>query len=424
MTDVLEVIISEIGVGGDGVSQGPDGQIFVPMALEGERVKIRLGKKGRFGYKSELLEIIDESPDRIKPTCQHFGSCGGCQMQYMPDALYTEWMKESVAATLAHHGHEDTVVNEPIISPEASRRRVNLKVLKTAGGIVLGFNKRASHQLVSLKECPVTRSEITDIFKPLKKVLNDIFPPRKAGEVAITLTASGIDLLIDAPMEISLEQREALVDFANAHDIASLNWNDRGFMDPVIIRGEAVMNFAGAQVPLPPSSFIQATDEGEAALVNLVLKGVEGCRRVADLFSGIGTFTFPLAKKAQVLAVEGFKPASDACQAGINRSTGFKQIINKHRDLYRRPMTAKELKGFDAVVFDPPRAGAKEQVDALKDSDIPTLVAVSCSPNSFGRDGRILKEGGYTLDSVTPVGQFRWTPHIELVGVYKKDVSP
>ena len=420
MGDILESEIVAIGALGDGVARGSDADIFVPLTAVGDKVKIRLGKKERFGYQSDLLEVLELSERRVKPVCQHFGVCGGCRMQHIAESDYADWMVETVRQTLLHHGHEDVAIDKPIISPPAARRRISLKALKTKDNVVLGFHKFGSHQIVALKECPVTRPEITRLFAPLKAILKEILPARMTAEVSLTLTASGVDVLIDAALEISLEVREKLVDFANTHDLATLNWQDRGFLDPIVHRREAIMTFGRARVPLPPAAFIQATEEGEKALVDLVLKATENRSLVADLFSGLGTFTFPLAEHSKVLAVEGFKPAVDAAQVGINATLGLKQIIQKHRDLYRRPLTPVELKGFDAVVFDPPRAGAKEQADMLKDSDVPTIVSVSCSPNSFGRDGRILKEGGYVLEGVTPVGQFTWTPHIELVGVYKK----
>jgi len=241
-----------------------------------------------------------------------------------------------------------------------------------------------------------------------------------SADVHITLTATGLDLLIDAPMELDLSARELFVAFANKHDVAAIHWRDQGFLDPVIIRREPMMNLSDVRVPLAPAAFIQATAEGEAALVQEVIAACEGYGRVADLFCGVGTFTFPLAKRHQILAVEGAKQALLALQAGANQATGLKQIIAKHRDLYRRPLTPKELSAFDAVVFDPPRAGAKEQVAELAQSTVKRIVAVSCNPNTFSRDARTLVDGGYVLEKAIPVDQFLWSPHLELVGIFTR----
>ncbi|MEX0298342.1 MAG: class I SAM-dependent RNA methyltransferase, partial [Kordiimonas sp.] len=286
--------------------------------------------------------------------------------------------------------------------------------------VVLGFTKKQSHQIVDIKDCPVTRAEITDLIKPLRSILVNILPNRMQVELHITVTATGIDLLIDAPLELDLKARELLVEFANKYDVAAIHFRDQGFLDPVVIRRTPMMALSCVKAPLSPAAFVQASEEGEKALVREVLKACRGSKRVADLFCGMGTFTFPLAQEYQVLAVEGSKQALDALRAGANQASGLKQIVAKHRDLYRRPMTAKELSAFDAVVFDPPRAGAKEQAQELAQSNVSKVIAVSCNPNTFSRDARFLADGGYQLNRVVPVDQFLWSPHLELVGIFSK----
>ncbi|SDE38040.1 23S rRNA (uracil(1939)-C(5))-methyltransferase RlmD [Kordiimonas lacus] len=418
--ELFDVEITALGAQGDGVGERDGTPVFVPGTVPGDVARVAAKDVRRNGIYADLVDITKESADRTAPACQHFGTCGGCQLQFLKPDVYAAWVRDRTAMALAHHGFDAGLVRDPIITPQESRRRVALKALRVASGVVLGFNERQSHQIVDVKECPIARPELTRLFAPLRALLAGILPQRMAATVHMTVTASGVDLLIDAAKALDLADREALVDFANTHDIAAVHWQDQGFLDPVAIRREAVMDFAGARVPLPPAAFIQASDEGEAALVKAVVDGCAGHGRVADLFSGIGTFTFPLAKEHQVLAAEGAKNALDAMQAAANVATGFKQIVAKHRDLFRRPLTTKELEMFEAVVFDPPRAGAKDQVEQLATSSVSRIVAVSCNPNTFSRDARTLADGGYELESVQPVDQFLWSPHMELVGIFSR----
>lgn len=418
--EVFGLDISSLGAQGDGVGERDGTPVFVPGTMPGDVASVAVRDVRRNGIYADLLEITQASPDRVDPVCRHFGTCGGCQLQFMNPTVYAAWVRDRTVMALAHHGFDAGLVRAPVITPANSRRRVALKALRVAAGTVLGFNERGSHQIVDVRECPVARPELVALFAPLRTVLAGILPQRMAATVHLTMTASGVDVLIDAPKALDLSAREALVEFATTHDIAGLHWQDQGFLDPVAIRREPVMNFAGAMVPLPPAAFIQASDEGEAALVAAVVDACKGLGRVADLFCGIGTFTFPLAKDHQVLAAEGAKVALDGLQQAANVSSGFKQIVTKHRDLFRRPLSAKELEMFDAVVFDPPRAGAKDQVEELAKSSVGRVVAVSCNPNTFSRDARLLADGGYRLDYVLPIDQFLWSPHMELVGVFSK----
>lgn len=416
-----QVDITEVGAQGDGIGMVDGLPIYVPMTMAGDKVTARVQKENKNGLMAELVSIDTPSPDRQAPVCQHFGRCGGCQLQMLPDQQYSDWVKSRVAAALAHHGFEDDIITDPIISPLASRRRVALKVLKTGANVVLGFNVKSSAQIVDLKECPVTLKAITDLFDPLRKLLGARLQNRASGTITITQTATGLDLLVDIPHTLTLEDREALTDFATSHDLAAIHWMDQGFLDPVLVRREPVMHFGDQAVALPPAAFVQATQEGEDALVGAVKAALKGHKRMADLFAGIGTFSLPMASDMQVLAVEGAKAAIDALQNGVNQASGLKKVVALHRDLFRRPLSTKELSAFDAVVFDPPRAGAKEQVLELAQSEVRTIVGVSCNPNTFSRDARILVDGGYHLETVIPVDQFLYSPHVEIVGVFKKD---
>jgi len=417
----IEIKISTLGAQGDGIGHYGDDPVFVPSTAPGDLVRAQIGPKKKNGYYAKLVDVIEASPARVDPVCRHFGKCGGCQLQFLGSDNYMAWLSERATAALAHQGVDVGEVVKPVISPPASRRRVGLKALKTPKGLVLGFNERQSHQLVNIEECPVTSSRITQTFPSLRRVLNGILSVRMAADVHLTVTATGLDMLVDAPLEIDLKARELLVGFSHEADIAAIHWRDRGFMDPVIIRREPMMDLSGVRVPFSPAAFIQATAEGEAALVAEVLKAAEGFGRVADLFCGLGTFTLPLAKTHQVLAVEGAREPLESLKKGLNQAQGLKQVISKHCDLFRRPLTSTELSAFEVVVFDPPRPGAKEQAAELAASTVPRIIAVSCNPNSFARDARILVDGGYRLERLAPVDQFLWSPHLELVGVFTRD---
>jgi len=421
VTETIEVKITALGAQGDGIGDYDGDPVFVPGTTAGDLVRVEIGEKKKNGYYATIEELIEPSQNRAEPVCKHFGKCGGCQLQFLKPEAYGEWISERAVSSLAHQGVSVGELLDPVICAPHTRRRVSMKALNLPGRLILGFSERQSHQLVDVGECPVTCGEITSLLPALRAALQGVLKVRMNADVHLTYTATGVDILVDAAMELDLAAREGLVGFANDQDIAAIHWRDQGFLDPVIIRREPMMDFSGIRAPLSPAAFIQATADGEASLVNAVLAACEGYGRVADLFCGMGTFTFPLAKKHQTLAVEGSKQPLDALKAGLNQAQGLKQVITLHRDLYRRPMSSDELSAFDAVVFDPPRAGAKEQAAELANSEVKRVVAVSCNPNSFARDAKILCAGGYRLDTLLPVDQFLWSPHLELVGVFTRD---
>lgn len=424
MTDKFTLTIEKLGARGDGVGVHDGLPVYVPQALPGETVTVAVTEKKRGGLYAKLVSIEQPNPERNVPACKHFGRCGGCWLQHLGPRHYHQWIGDRAGFALKQHGFEDVNVLEPYFAPVESRRRVSFKAHKGGSGVILGFNAKSSHQIVDIDECPVSSPEITRLIPELKTLLARILPTRSIATIHCTVAANGLDVLFDGKLDLSLDARELLAEFAVAHDVASLQWQNTGFLDPVAIRREPVMEFAGARVPLPPGSFVQASDECERAMVNHVVEACKGYGRVADLFCGIGTFTFPLAQSHQVLAVEGAQDAIKALEAGRNgsaaRGVRLKQIISKHRDLFRRPLTAVELAGFDAVVIDPPRAGAQAQMAELAKSSLQRIVSVSCNPNTFARDARILADGGYSLDSVLPVDQFLWSAHLEVIGVFSR----
>lgn len=424
MTEQVSVNIDTLGARGDGIGSLDGMPVYVSGGLPGEKVTIEISERRKNGIYGEIVSIDQPGSERAQPKCHHFGACGGCQLQHFGDATYRQWTKDRAAFALKQHGFEDVTIEDPFITPPASRRRVALKALKTAAGLILGFNAERSHQIVDIVECPVMSPSLAALLEPLRQTLASILAPKALATLHMTETASGVDLLVETQGSLDLAVREALVDFAATQDIAALHWQADGFLDPVVIRREPIMEFAGARVSLPPAAFIQASEIAEQAMVSRVVGAVAGMGRVADLFCGIGTFTFALAHEHQVLAVEGAQTALAALEGGRNgaqsQGVALKQIVTKHRDLFRRPLSPGELKGFEAVVIDPPRAGAQAQMAELAKSDVARIVSVSCNPNTFARDARLLADGGYSLVNVLPVDQFLWSPHLELIGVFTR----
>jgi 23S rRNA (uracil1939-C5)-methyltransferase len=378
----LETIV-RLAARGDGVTAS--GRFF-PMTAPGDLVAED--------------RTVTPGPHRQAPPCRHFPECGGCQLQHIDDAAYADFLKDRIAAALAAQGIAAPDILEPHLSPPRSRRRASLKA---AGGL-LGFNAEASHRIVDMRECHILRRELFALVAPLRRLLNG-----RAG-VTMTLADQGVDLLLEGVSVEGLEATEAMTSFARDHKLARLALDD-GFGPQTVWEPEPVtITLSGTPVALPHGAFLQATTEGEAALVAAVREAVGAASVIADLFAGLGTFALALSGK--VYAAEGARDAVAALKA-----TG-RGIFAEHRDLFRRPLDGAELSRFEAVVLDPPRAGARELAPHLAASPVPRLAYVSCNPNTFARDARDLVDGGYRLLWVKPVGQFRWSTHVELAAAF------
>jgi 23S rRNA (uracil1939-C5)-methyltransferase len=346
---------------------------------------------------------VTPGPHHQAPPCRHFPECGGCQLQHVDDETYAAYLVDRIASALAAQGIAPPELRTPHLSPPRSRRRASLKA---AGGSV-GFNAEASHRIVDMRECHILRPELFALVAPLRRLLK-----ARAG-IAMTLTDQGVDLLLEGVSAEGLEATEALIAFAREQKLARLALDD-GYGPQTLWEPEpATITLSGARVALPHGAFLQATADGEAALVAAVREAVGAeAAIVADLFAGLGTFA--LALDAKVYAAEGARDGALALKAA------GRGLFVDHRDLFRRPLDKAELDRFDAIVLDPPRAGAKEQMPALAAADVPSVAYVSCNPATFARDARVLIDGGYDLDWIQPVGQFRWATHVELVGAFRK----
>jgi 23S rRNA (uracil1939-C5)-methyltransferase len=353
-------------------------------------------------------------PHHPAPPCRHYPECGGCQLQHLDDATWSDFITDRVAAALAAHGLS-TAIRPPALSPPRTRRRATLH-MEPSGRI--GFTAERSHQIVDLHECHVIAPELFALVRPLKRLLPS-FKARRRLDIHMTLADQGVDLLIKGVAPEGLAHHDALAAFAQAHRVARIAFDadlgpeTRWEPEPVTV------TLGGVAVPLPPGAFLQATAEGEATLVAAVREAVGAARTVADLFAGLGTFAFALP--ARVYAAEGARDAILSLKAAAGRVQ--RPVFTEHRDLFRRPLTSAELDRFDAIVLDPPRAGARDQIVQLAASRVPVIAYVSCNPSSLARDAQDLCKAGYTLDWIQPVGQFRWSTHVELAARFSRSPS-
>ncbi len=399
MADISEITtrteILTLGAKGDGLA----GAIAIPFTLPGDVI--------------ETGQLTQTSPHRIAPVCAHFGTCGGCVLQHASDPFLAEWKAGIVAQALRAQGLPEEI-RAVHTSPPASRRRVVFSGRRTKKTVQLGFFERRSEVLVPITECPLLVPEIMDVFEPLKNVVRMAATRSSVVKLAVSASDNGLDLAVTNARDLEPEGITKLASLAS--DFARVSWNG----DVVLLKEPPFQTFGNARVVPPAGAFLQATSAGEQALVDAVMSGVDEASKLMDLFAGCGTFALPLAATADVVAVEYDQAMLDALDAGWRQAKGLKQVTVEARDLFRRPVLRSEFKGFDAVVLDPPRAGATAQIEELAASNVPRVVHVSCNPVTFARDGKTLKDAGFSLDWVEVVDQFRWSPHVELVGCFSR----
>lgn len=426
---LVELAVDEVGGRGDGVGRLDGEPVFIPYALAGDRVLARIeGRRGE-GLAAALVEVLDPSPARVPPPCPHFGRCGGCTLQHMAGEAYAAWKRDLLLEHFNRHRLDTETVGPLEQVPPGSRRRATFAFARRRMEAVVGFNVRASHAVVDLETCLLLEPALTALLEPLRPLLAATVP-EGGGDVTVTLTDGGLDVLVEAEARLDLFDRERLATFAESADLARLSWRRPGIgaIEPVARRrpafvcftGTAGVHSAGVVVEPPPGAFLQPSRTGERILAERILAAVgPGGGAVADLFSGCGSFSLPLAQAGHaVLAVEGEEGPVRALDAAAR--AGGLAVTTQVRDLARRPLLAHEMKGLRAVVFDPPRAGAAAQAEQLAAAGPPLVVAVSCNPATLARDLRTLVDGGYRLEAVTPVDQFPWSAHLEAVAVLRR----
>ena len=417
MSTQSTLTIDHLGSHGEGVAEHDGRKVFVPFTLPGEREAVEID-----GERGALLRVETPSLERIAPVCRHFGICGGCALQHAGPPVYGQFKRDQVLHALASRGFTDDVpVAELVPIAAGTRRRASFAVSRNGDEVVLGYHQARSQVLVNIEQCPVLRPTIVSELANLHVMLMIALARRASAALHVTDTGHGLDVVLDGGgVEMNAKRRAALGAWMNAAP-AMLRLTVDG--EQIGAREQPVISISGYAVALPARSFLQAASEAESAMIGLIRDGLGKLKkpdRIADLFAGLGAFSLALADRNEVLAVEWDAPAVAALTAAA-RQPGLRKLDVLRRDLFREPLSARELEPFAAVVFDPPRAGAQAQAEALAASTVRTVIAVSCNPATFARDARVLIDAGFVLERVLPVDQFLWSPHIELVAGFRRD---
>lgn len=409
--DMIEVEIVRLGAHGDGIAETPEGNLFVPGALPGERVRVE--REGQWG---RLREVLQSSPARIAPICTHFGSCGGCSAQHIGGAVYPGWKRQMVVDAFRHVGL-DPDVGETVGVGAHSRRRAVLTVRRFGSSAALGYSAEGTHDLVAINQCPVLVPALEAALPALRMIAGIAMGSAKEARLTVLAADLGFDVdIAGLPPVTEPERRAILARQCIAAGVVRLIVGG----DPVMMGTAPGLDFGGVRVALPPAGFVQASATAEQALRQIAIEAAGKSKKAADLFCGAGAFTFALAARAEVLAVDSDAGLLAGLAEGARFATGRKRITTKLRDLFQEPLSRKELEPFDVVVMDPPRAGAKAQSEALARSKVPLVVAISCNPATLARDARILVDGGYAIERVAPVDQFVYAQHVEAVAVFRR----
>jgi len=394
-------LIERIAARGDGVTA--DGR-HVAGAVPGDRVR----DDG----------ILIPGPNRTDPVCRHFGKCGGCELQHVAEPALADFVRDRVVGALEGQHVPAGEVLPALLSPPESRRRATLTALRTGRQVALGFNAAQSNQIVDMRMCPLLLPELFALVAPIRTLLETIAPQRRPVKVKLQMLDQGVEVVLEGVKAEGLDGAMALQDFAGEHRLARLEIDQGDGLETVWQPEPPTVRFGEIFVEVPPFAFLQATATGQAALIEAVRRAIGDAPAVADLFAGVGTFALSVQSGRKVYAAEGARDAVAALTGAANRARAL--VATEHRDLFRRPLVPAELNRFGAVILDPPRAGAEEQVKQIAESGVPAIAYVSCNPASFARDAKILVAGGYTLDWVQPVGQFRWSTHVELAARFRR----
>lgn len=406
----MKLEIARMGARGDGEAETLEGVVHVPFTLPGETVNAAVN-----GHKGTVVSLLAASAERAVPACRHFEACGGCNLQHWQGGPMLEWKRQRVVDALAKRGIEADVL--PVIgSSPGERRRVTLSVRSEQGRTVTGFNAAHSHDIVEISECPVASPGLVAAFPDMRDLARMLKAKREGGHITLTETNTGLDVSFTGFEPADAALRRKLSEFALRKGFARLSSSEDIIVEPV----RPAIDFGDVVVTPPPGGFLQACASVETAMAGLVTSHFSKAKKTADLFAGSGAFAFRIARKSAVHAVEGDKAAVMALDRGRRGLQGLKAVTVEQRDLFRRPLLVADLKAYDAVVFDPPRAGAEEQAALLAKSSVRWVAAVSCNPATLARDLKLLIDGGYRLKSVTPFDQFLWSAHVEAVALLEK----
>lgn len=397
-----------------------DGDFITRIAARGDGVTAdgRHVAGGVPGDRVAADGALVPGPNRVDPACRHFGKCGGCQLQHVGEGALADFVQDRVAGALAVQQVAAGEIRPALLSPPESRRRAALTALRAGKHVAVGFNAAQSNQIADMRQCPLLLPDLFALIAPIRDLLGEIAPQRRPVKVKLQRIDQGIELVLEGVRAEGLDAAMALQDFAGTHSLARFAIDQGDGLETIWQPEPPTVRFGEIAVEVPPFAFLQATAAGEAALVGAVREAIGDAGAVADLFAGVGTFALSVQAGRKVYAAEGARDAIAALTGAANRARAL--VATEHRDLFRRPLIPAELGRFGAVILDPPRAGAEEQVTQIAASDAPVVAYVSCNPASFARDAKLLVQGGYRLDWVQPVGQFRWSTHVELAARFSK----
>jgi 23S rRNA (uracil1939-C5)-methyltransferase len=411
--------ILEVGARGDGIAEEEGRRYFVPFVLPGETVEAEPRDKRGEGVVADLLEVLAPSRHREVPPCGHFKVCGGCALQHWRRDAYTAWKVELIVRALAQRGVDAPRFEPPLVGAPGERRRADFVLRRQGRKGLAGFHERTSPRIVDVAICVVIRPGLNALLEPLRAGLESLLPDGASADAIVNETDSGLDVLVrpHKRLDLSLERRQALVALAERADLARLSWGDRASAEPVVVRRTPLLVFGEARVEPPPGAFLQATKRAELAMQSAVAEWTGDASRLVDLFAGVGALS--LGRPGRIALFDSDKPAVAAAEAAVRRLGGGKATVER-RDLFRNPLTAAELDGFDTVLLDPPRAGAAAQSGEIARTKAARVVYASCDPGSFARDARTLQDGGYRLEKLLPIDQFLWSPHVELIALFTR----
>lgn len=414
----LHITVTRLGTRGDGIATLATGEtLYIPFSAPGDRLNVSVGARrgnGRMGYIREIFEAADS---RTEPVCPHFGDCGGCTLQHLQEQTIADIKKNNLIDTLRRHGLDTDIVTATVTISPGRRRRAEFALF---GGKkpTLGLHAVRSQKIVNLLECAVLIPNISILLPDLRELSHSAGLGDIADDIRITETDSGIDMLLISKdsQETGPDCRQKLATFAETHNLARIGRADRYGTEPLVLRRRPTLKLGGAVLNLPERYFLQPSNDGEKVIADLIGQAIFDGANIADLYSGLCSLSFPLADKAKVTAFE----FDEAMVNAANRAANGQSLSAEQRNLVRSPLTVRELDHFDAVIFDPPKAGARHQASNLARSAVPTIVAVSCNPNSMARDLRILSAGGYRIERITPVDQFTWSSELEAVAILRR----
>lgn len=417
----MRVVIDHLGASGDGVALTDKGKVFVPLALPSEEVEVQILPKKGDVQKAKLLEILSPSKNRVQPKCPHFDECGGCSLQHLDSEFYQDFKRQKIQNELQRHGL-DVPVEDGIFIGEKTRRRTTLKAEKFGKKLVVGYYKKASHDLFDIKECLVLEEKIEKLIPQFKTMLDMLLKPKMKADLIVTSTAAGVDVKVKIP---KLKAKD--VDFSLRENLAKVAGNmglcrlllEHEFEDPIAQFKEPYVEFSGVRVPVSAQTFLQASVQADEEIAEFVRSHVvAGAKKIADLFCGRGTLSFAVPDGVEVVGYEADQPSLKVLEMAAKSNK--RNVLGECLNLFSDPLLAKELNEFDVVMLDPPRAGAKAQVEELARSQVTSVLSVSCNPATFARDAKILVDGGYKLDKVIPLDQFVYSSHVEVLAMFSK----